>query len=67
MQEITPIVTAMFESECEEKERLKKALDEKIGKEEKWRNMVKDLCRQLRELRQQLEKKEVSNVLKFCV
>lgn len=57
----------MFESECEEKERLKKALDEKIGKEEKWRNMVKDLCRQLRELRQQLEKKEVSNVLKFCV
>ncbi|XP_071813460.1 uncharacterized protein [Apostichopus japonicus] len=57
-EEITPIVTAMFESECEEKERLKKALDEKIGKEEKWRNMVKDLCRQLRELRQQLEKKE---------
>ncbi|PIK36947.1 hypothetical protein BSL78_26225, partial [Apostichopus japonicus] len=63
-QEITPIVTAMFESECEEKERLKKALDEKIGKEEKWRNMVKDLCRQLRELRQQLEKKEPHHL--FC-
>ncbi|PIK59692.1 putative activating transcription factor 7-interacting protein 1 isoform X1 [Apostichopus japonicus] len=64
LAEITPIVTAMFESECEEKERLKKALDEKIGKEEKWRNMVKDLCRQLRELRQQLEKKEPHHL--FC-
>lgn len=52
-------MSAIVESESEEKERLTNALEEQKKKEEKWRSMVKDLCRQLRELRQQISKRQV--------
>lgn len=54
-QEISRIVAAMYESECEEKERLVQALQVQKEREDKWRKIAQDCAKQLQELKDKLE------------
>ncbi|KAJ8037511.1 hypothetical protein HOLleu_18340 [Holothuria leucospilota] len=54
-EEISRIVAAMYESECEEKERLVQALQVQKEREEKWRKIAQDCAKQLQELKDKLE------------